>query len=61
MSTVRAESGLGSWLAYGMYLIVQAGVGVALATRDGCIVNQKQRLEFLAQQEKIKREGVKNV
>ena len=61
MSTVRAESGLGSWLAYGMYFIVQAGIGVALATRDGCIVNQKQRLEFLAQQEKLKCEGVKNV
>ena len=61
MSTVRAESGIGSWFAYDMYLIVQAGVGVALATRDGCIVNQKQRLKFLAQQEKLKCEGVKNV
>ncbi len=61
MSTLRAESGLGSWFAYGMYFIVQAGVGVALATRDGCIVNQKQRLKFLAQQEKLKCEGAKNV
>ena len=61
MSTVRAEVGLGPWLAYGMHFVVQAGVGVALATRDGCIVNQKQKRQFLAQQEKIKRDGVKNV
>lgn len=61
MSTVRAEYGLGSWLAYGMHFIAQAGVGVALATRDGCIVNQNQRLKFLAQQEKLKCEEPKNV
>ena len=61
MSTVRAESGLGSVFAYGMHFIVQAAIGVALATRDGCIVNQKQRLKFLAQQEKLKCEGAENV
>ena len=61
ISTVRAESGLGSWFAYGMHFIVQAGVGVALATRDGCIVNQKQKLQFLARKEKIEREVAENV
>ena len=61
MSTVRAEAGLGSWLAYGMYLVVQTAVGVALATRDGCIVNQKQKLQFLARKEKTEREVSENV
>ena len=61
MSTVRAEAGLGSWLAYGMYFVAQAAVGVALATRDGCIVNQKQKMQYLARQEKTEREVAENV
>ena len=63
MSTVRAEAGLGSWLAYGMFFFVLVAVGVALATRDGCIVNQnqKQKLQYLARQEKTERGVSENV
>ena len=43
MTTVKAESGIGAVLSYGLFFVGLSCVGLFMALRDGCVENELQK------------------